>query len=407
MRGKSKKIDRNVIFLSLIFVIFIVTVIFISRQLRSDEFMLKMDKNEYITISFNVGEGNTLLFSKLLIICPDTYNAAIFNIPANHRTVIESSRLDRLDILFDFRRPEKMIQRIETIASMPVDFYINVKPDDIVKIVDLLFGLELFIANPFEIINDYEVILLPSGSNILDGEKVLVFLTAESSNENDADIIGRWHKFLQAFMKRTGDRSLHFDNRDIFNRFYSLFSTDMNKKSFRSFLSVIDRINTDRMILQRILGDRRTIDGNTLLFPYHDGNLLRETMKQTLLSIKSEDIVSEEEAIRVEILNGTSTPGLAARTAHFFTNLGFDVVAVRNAERNNHERTVVISRSRNPLAANQVANTIRCTNIELSPERHPAGVPVEDITPFSSAANQVDVTIILGRDFDGRHVVER
>ncbi|MCL2791915.1 MAG: LCP family protein [Spirochaetaceae bacterium] len=403
MRGKSKAIDRNVIFLSLILIIVTFTVIFIFRQLRSDEFMLKMEKNEYITISFNVGEGNTLLFSKLLIFSPNTYNAAIFNIPTNFRTIIESiSRLDRLDTLFDFKRPERMIQRIEAITNMPVDFYVNIEPGNLIKIVDLLFGLELFIANPFEIINDYEITLLPSGSNVLDGEKTLVFLTAGALNENDADIIGRWHKFLQAFMKKTADRSLSFENRDMFNKFYSLFSTDMNKKSFKSFVSILDKVNTDRMILQRVLGDRRTIDDQTLLFPYHDGNLLRETINQTLLSLKNEDVISEEAIIRVEILNGTNTPGLAARTAHFFTNLGFDVVSVRNADRNNYERTVVIARGRNALAANRVAGIIRCTNIEFSNERQ--SIAGEDNIIFSSTANQADVTVILGQDFDGRYV---
>ena len=404
MRGKNKVIDRNVIFLSLIFIILVFTGIFIFRQFRSDAFMLRMDKSEYITVSFNVGKGNTLFFSELLIFSPDTYKAAIFNIPSNYRTVIESiSKIDRLDVLFDFKKPDKMVKKIESIVNIPVDFYVNIDPDNLIKIVDLLSGLELFIANPFEVINDDEIILLPSGSNILDGEKTLVYLSAESLNENDVDLIGRWHKFLQAFIKKTADQSLYLENNDIFNKFYSLFSTDMNKESFKSFITVFKKINTERMILQRILGDRRTIDDQILLFPYYDGNLLKETIKQTLLSIKNEDVISDEEInIKIEILNGTNIPGLAARTAHFFTNLGFDVVSTKNADRNDYEKTVVITRGINSVSANKIAGIIRCNNIEPSSEKPSVAIAGEDNIIINSAA-RIDVTVILGKDFDGRY----
>ncbi|MCL2294405.1 MAG: LCP family protein [Spirochaetes bacterium] len=404
MRGKNKGIDRNLIFLSLIFVIIIFTVVFIFRQLRSDEFMIRMEKNDYIAISFNIGSGNSLLFSKLLIISPDTYRAAIFNIPANNRTLIGSlSRIERLDTLFDFKRPERMIRQIESLTNIPVDFYINIEPNNLIKIVDLLFGLELFVANPVEIINENEMILLPSGSNVLDGRKVLTFLTANSSNENNPELIGRWHKFLQAFIKKTAEESVFLANRDAFNRFYSLLSTDMNRKAFRSFISVLGNINTERVILQRVLGDRRTVDNQVLLFPYQDGNLLRETIERTLFLLKSEDAISGEEAIvRIEILNGTNIQGLAARTSHIFITHGFDVVSVGNAGRNNYERTVVIAQGTHVTSAGKVAAVIRCTNIEISDE--PAiTIAGEDNTIFSPA-NRADVTVILGRDFDGRFV---
>ena len=405
MRGKNKGIDRNVIFLSLIFIIFIFTVIFIYRQFRSDEFMLKMDKSEYITVSLNVGKGNTLLFSELLIFSPSTYKAAIFNIPANYRTVIESiSKIDRLDVLFDYKKPEKMVGRIESIATIPVDFYINIDPDNFIKIIDILSGLELFIANPFEIINDNQTILLPSGSNVLDGEKTLVFISADAANENDADLIGRWHKFFQAFIKRTADKSQYLENNDIFNKFYSLFSTDMNKESFKSFITMLKKINTERMILQRILGDRKKIDEQILLFPYYDGNLLRETIKQTLLSIKNEDVISDEEInIKIEILNGTNTPGLAGRTAHFFTNLGFDVVSTKNAEKNDYEKTIIIAKGNDPSSANKIAGIIRCNNIESNSEKPSIAITGEDNSVYTSAAGQIDVIVILGKDFDGRY----
>ncbi|HAX17012.1 MAG TPA: hypothetical protein DCY00_00210 [Actinobacteria bacterium] len=398
MRGKNKILDRNTFFLSLIFLIFIVTGVYISRQLKSDDFMKKLESNEYIAVSFNVKNNEKFMFSELLIFNPVTHKAAIFNIPGNYGSIIESlSRIERLDILFNFKKPDKMLEKIENITSIKIDYFINIDSQDLVKVVDLLSGLEMFIANPVEIINENEIILLPSGSNNLDGEKIQTFLLTDTEDENDADLIGRWHKFIQAFIKKAGEKSDYLENDEIFNKFYSFFVTDMNKEAFKTFIRQIKQLNSERMILQRILGDRKMIDNQIMLFPYYNGNLLRETIKQTLSSIANEDIISDEEIrIGIEILNGTSIPGMAGRTAHFFTNLGYDVISTKNAEKSDYEKTVVISMSEDPVPAQKIANIIRCNNIEIYKDN-------TNIEDSANTVNKIDVTIILGKDFDGRY----
>ena len=89
-----------------------------------------------------------------------------------------------------------MIKKIENITDIKIDYFVNIDSENLVKAVDMLSGLEMFIANPVEIINDKEIVMLPSGSSNLDGEKILTFLYAETLDENDPDLTGRWHKFV-------------------------------------------------------------------------------------------------------------------------------------------------------------------------------------------------------------------
>ncbi len=402
MRGKNKILNRNTFFLTLILLVFIVTGFFVYRQLKSDDFMLKLEKNEYIAVSFNVQRDQKLMFSELIIFSPKTHKAAIFNIPGNYGSIIESlSRIERLDILFDFKKPDRMIKKIENITDIKIDYFVNIDSENLVKAVDMLSGLEMFIANPVEIINDKEIVMLPSGSSNLDGEKILTFLYAETLDENDPDLIGRWHKFVQGFLKKTGEKSDYLSDKEIFGKYFSWFTTDMNKESFKTFIHQIKMLDSERMILQRILGDRKKIDDQVLLFPYYNGNLLRETIKQTLSSVSSEDIISDEELnVVVEILNGTNIPGMAGRTAHFFTNLGYDVISTKNADRNDYEKTLVIANGVNPAAAQKAANIIRCNNIESGNER--IEITTDNENNYNPG-NKIDVTIILGKDFDGRY----
>jgi len=94
--------------------------------------------------------------------------------------------------------------------------------------------------------------------------------------------------------------------------------------------------------------------------------------------------------VSLEILNGTKTTGLARRTREIFQSFGFDVVSFSNAEDQDLEKTVVLDRRGNPENAGKVAQVIRCNRVLTEIPENAAQVPV-------------DVTVILGKDFDGRY----
>lgn len=408
MQTKIKLPEKNIIFIFLIIMILIITGFFMYKKLKADDYMLKIENNEYIAILFNIYEEETLEFSELLIYDPDTKKTAIFNIPGNYGSIIESlSKIERLGILFDNKKPGKIIEKIESITTLSIDYYLNIEKENLGKITDLLSGLEIFIANPVEKLDSDEIVLLPSGSNILDGEKIQTFLFEHSYDEGDVDIISKWHKFIQSFLKTAGEKSIYLSNPIIQNKMYSYFTTDMRKDAFKTFLAQIKYLDGERMILQRILGEKRNIDGKQLLFPYHNGTLLKEAIKQTLISLASENIISDEEInIGIEILNGTAIPGLAGRTSHYFTNLGYDVLFTGNANENNYEKTVIISNGSDPALAQKIANIINCNNIETTTPKEEfddSSDYIEDGGESFQLKKTAQVSIILGKDFDGRY----
>ncbi|MFW6339163.1 MAG: LytR C-terminal domain-containing protein, partial [Alkalispirochaetaceae bacterium] len=91
----------------------------------------------------------------------------------------------------------------------------------------------------------------------------------------------------------------------------------------------------------------------------------------------------------LEILNGTTTSGLARRTKQLFEGYGYDVVSFANAESDQIRNTVIIDRRGRPERSKRVADIIRAERI---------------VTDVASAESEADVTIVLGRDFDGTFV---
>jgi hypothetical protein len=89
--------------------------------------------------------------------------------------------------------------------------------------------------------------------------------------------------------------------------------------------------------------------------------------------------------VRVEVLNGSGRDGMARRAAQVLRRIGFDVVEIGDAERDDFERTVVVERRSGDLRhARMLARAIGCPRV------------VQDV----DSLKYLEVTVILGRDCD-------
>ena len=82
--------------------------------------------------------------------------------------------------------------------------------------------------------------------------------------------------------------------------------------------------------------------------------------------------------IKVEVLNATTTKGLARRATLFLRDRGFDVVAIGTA-REQREASLVIDRSKHPEWAQLIANAIGAT-----------------VTSRPDSSRYVDATVLVG-----------
>lgn len=92
--------------------------------------------------------------------------------------------------------------------------------------------------------------------------------------------------------------------------------------------------------------------------------------------------------IRVQVLNGSGEGGIGSRVASFLRQGGFQVVEVRNADRDDYFATMVVARRADPVSARAVA-------------RYLGGPPVIRQAWNSDVA---DVTVVLGSDRSRLHL---
>ena len=389
---RTRRADRSIILLVLIVVVIAAAGLYAYLQLRVDQITESLKRKQPLNTLFILSDREKALFFEVFLYNPETRKGALFYVPANLGGVIQNlDKVDGIDALYRRGNPSVLKKRLEELLGTGIQCVIDMSIEEAGKLVDLVGGLDVFIPNPVDLTQEGRRILLPSGSVVLDGDKARDFITYEDPLETEADKIGRKQKFLQSLLKGLGEKNAFLLQRGPFRMLRSLLHTSIPPRALASLVAELGRFDSERTILQRVLGNTRTVDGRGLLFPHQDGELLKEAVKQTLAANASSEFVPPEDlTITVEVLNGTTTSGLASRARELLQSYDLEVMAPNNADNDQYLNTVVLDRKGKPENAKKVADIIRCTRIYSRPDLQ--------------LDQAVDVTLILGKDFDGRYV---
>ncbi len=392
LERRNRRSDRSIILLIIILLIIVGTGVYAVMQLRVDQITDSLKKKQPLNTLFIFSDGEKALFFEVFFYNPDTRKGSLFYVPPNLGSIITTiNKVEGIDALYRRTSPLTLKKKIEDLLDVPIHGVIDVDLEDAGRLADLMGGVDVFIPNPVDLTLSGRRILLPSGSVTLDGDKAKDFLGYQDPLETDADVVGRRQKFLQALLKGLGENNAFLLQRGPFRMLRSLLHTDLPGRALSSFVSEMGRFDSERMVLQRVLGTTRSVDGRDLLFPHQDGELLKQAVKQAMAANASSEFIPPDAlTITVEVLNGTRTAGLANRARDLFQSYDLEVMAPNNADNDQYPTTVVLDRKGNMDNAKKVADIIHCTRIYSKPD------PQMD--------QAVDVTVILGKDFDGRYV---
>jgi len=403
---RKAKIDVSALLLILIVFLLAVGIYFAVYYLRPDPVRDSLSGEKVISTLFVIENAdssqNRPLASYVLMYSPETRRAAIFDIPGSVGLLLQRGNLvGRIDSVYDPRRIAPFLQETEGLLGLEISFYVLISLENLGKLVDLIEGVELFIPTQ---VNDYQDghILFPSGINRLDGDKAKLYITYELPEENEDFANVRRQHFFMGFIKRLGEQNEFLNHQNVARFFHSLVRTGSNRQIQARLFDEFAKIDIDRASIQTVSGNVREVSGQNLIFPHWDGSLIKEIVRQTQAGLaQPAGNMLGDRVFTVEILNGTTISGLAGRTAELFRGFGYDIVSISNADRNDYERTIVIDRSGYQNVVRTFAGIIRCTNISYnSPEIVETDIDL-DLRIFEHRA---DITLILGRDFNGRFV---
>ena len=394
---KKKVVDRLIV--ALILIIIAASSVILVSKLKTDKITSLIESGLAINTIIMVHDDGELMFSELFMFDSKTGKGSLFDIPGNIGSIInELKKIDRIDVLFDHESPGEYVAKVSNILNIDIPYYVSIELDDFSGIIDLFEGVNLFIANPVEILNKENLVLLPSGNLVLDGSKAVSYLQYQDLSLSDVEHISRRQKIIQSLFYQFNSKNTFLDSKNFVHYLGSFINTNLKKDAVISFFNIFTQLDTERIVFQRVLGNTRLVGEKKLLFPHYEGRLLRETIQQTITSLANTEVISADELnTTIEILNATTQSGLASRTSQVFKSFGYDVARVANYDREKLDTTVVVSLNGDRTLAEKISKIIQCNNISYNPENY-----------FENKINTYnsEIIILLGKDFDGRYCKE-
>lgn len=389
---------KSAVFLFAVFAIIVTVVVFIAFTLRTDPVEESLKSNPVINTLwvFTDNEHNALA-TNVLVFYPPSRKAVAFDILGNTGAIFSSlGRVDRIDAVYKEKGIGPYRAEIEKLLGKKIPFTIEISLKNLEFFADYLGGLNVFVPFPVdETDEDGHRHLLPSGAVLLDGDKISSFLTYRNDSDMSEFEDRKEAVFIALLSALRDSREIIF-SKNNFSIYEKRMQSNIEGENLYNLMQSITDIDIEQYSLQTITGSLRNVDGKTLLFPYYDGQLIKDIMNQTISSLVTGDSAGQNRVYVLVIQNGTTEQGLARNTSFLMQSVGYEVLETANADRNDYEKTEIINHIGNAEAAKMLGSFIHCTNIideEILPETEAAG-----------SAAKADFTIILGKDFDGRFV---
>lgn len=397
---KLSKIDASRFLVAVIVFLLIIGVALAVYTFRTNPVQDALSGNRVINVMFIIEEDRVPLSTYVLMYYPRTRRAAIFDIPGELGLLITRiNRVDRIDSIYEAARIGSYQDEVERLLDINIDFSIVITKENLVSIVDLLEGVEIFIPSPVSYREDDELILFPSGMTVLDGDKASVYATYSLPYEDREMDVFRKQRFFLGFLNRQIQMNERLKNPDAAKLYYSFFKSNVNRRTLALLFDEFVYIDTDRTTIQSVSGNLREVSGQMLVIPHWDGNLVKEIVRQTLTTLTRE--VEEhlrERTLTVEVLNGTATTGLAGRTAEVLRSFGYDVISIGNADQNDYESTYILHRTGDENLVRAFADVIRCNDVRRETFTQ------EFLEENPNQEYKADITLLIGRNFNGRYV---
>ncbi|MDR1786211.1 MAG: LytR C-terminal domain-containing protein [Spirochaetaceae bacterium] len=396
--GFKSPLDRSVLFLIVILAVLAITCVFLVQSLKRDIVSDAIENDALIKILFVFEDQGKALFTDVFFYYPPLKRGAVFSIPGNTGAIYQSlGQVDRIDSVYNSLGIEAYRREVETLLDQTIPFSVTITLDNLCVLADLFGGLRAFVPNPVDSEGpNGERWLLPSGAVTLDGGKLRTYITYSLPEETGEEKQEREQSVMVSLLSAFNEHSSFFTNRRTLRVISPLFSSNVDREDLADVLAEISQVSTDRMVPQTVIGNvRLTSDGKSLLFPHSDGQLIKDVLKQTTGALVSLEETNFSRIYVLEIQNGTTVQGLARNTGILLQSIGYEIFAAVNAPSSDVARTVIINHIGDQSAAKQLGDFIHCTNIV---------VPVIPEAEEETRASQVDFTLILGKDFDGRYV---
>lgn len=325
---------------------------------------------------------------------PATGKSAVISIPRDSRVQIPGREgYDKINAAHAYGGPRLAIRTVKDLTGLAINHYVEMDFEGFKQIVNAVGGVRMQIEVA---IHDKYAGDVPAGDNVLNGDQALALVRARHDVNavpaGDLDRIKNQRRFLQAMLSTVSHVRNPFRVMDLIEAASSNIKTDL---TFTRMLSLGRRLqgSGEDLTMTTVPGTTKVIGGS---WYYIIDSAEFQSMIESFKTRQVVDAASEEKSanrgadragMKVAVLNGTGSPGLAAAVAGELAGAGYQGVKTGNAE-SRYSRTTVYYSGDESFEAGTVA-----ADLTGSAE------PMIESNDGLTASHGVDVLVVLGSDY--------
>ena len=358
---------------------------------------------------------------------PNTQKANLLSIPRDSYTGKNTAKATaslKINALYNIEKtPEKTLKAVNEITGLDIKYYVIVKTEALIQLVDAIGGVEFNV--PIDMKYDDPTqdlhIDLKAGTQKLDGEKAEQVLRFRHSNpdkitgqmstypsEYGNDDFGRMRTqrdFISALLKQTLKPGNIFKLGEILEIAHKNVETNLELSYIKDYIPYAVEFNTDNLQTATLPGTTPDMKdtNNVSIFVINkklsteliqsmfygdsteeesEDNTITNSLNTTSNSISSTTTVNDDE-LKIELINGSGNTSKLEEAKTKLEEAGFTVK--KTGKTSTISKTVITNKKN--ATDEQLKNIKQVLN---------AG----SISTNKQASSQVDVTIVIGEDFE-------
>ncbi len=337
----------------------------------------------------------------LVRVDPQARTAAILALPATLWVPRPNLGYQTIGTAYQTGGAHQIVATLENLFEIPISFYALLDYNTFMRVIDEIGGLKLNLAEPLYAVpsGNRRPQTLTAGVQTLPGDLTLAYLRALPDPNNPFERIDRLETVLRNIPQRINQfellSGLIETAPSLYPQIANGMETNLNLAQVLQFTWLATRIAPENITFTTLGPDQlqtaQTANGETILrpipeevFALRDQIFGAKTPPQPALETLLTEEGTQSENAAIELRNGSSTPGLAAKTDAYLSDQKFRIAAVTNAE-NTYTESILISYNGKPYTVRALAKQLNISS--------------ENIFYRFSPNPPVDILVILGRNW--------
>lgn len=275
---------------------------------------------------------------------------------------------------------------IENMLGIKINYYMQVDYAAFRSIIDAIGGVDVNVENKMDYDDPAQNLHIHfnKGTQHLNGQKAEEFFRWRKNNdgtgfaEGDLGRIKAQHSFIESVVQKLKTKRVIFKYPSILRAISKNTKTNMSASEIVKYASAALKVNKSNISMSTLKGTSMYIKGISY-FVYDSKGSNQTTDDKTISKSANVDIKN----LKLEILNGTETNGLAKRYKDKLIKKGFSNITTGNAPKKPVKKTTVTLYGIDEQSVSEIKNKLGIENVEL----------------VGSKNEKADIIIIMGQDF--------